>query len=125
MEYASRPVDGFHRNLWMVVMTQFNEGQEVVVQTQPTASEKARWFDGAVWRKARISYRLQELYGNGAHEVQFPDGTRAVFDAEHIRAVGIYERWLSDNNFNDCAESQAAWNAMVEANEQFVGLEND
>jgi hypothetical protein len=58
---------------------QFREGQDVEVWVYPV-----RWGDPNQddWRKAKIVRGAGEFY-----EVQFLDGTRAVFDAEHIRAV--------------------------------------
>ena len=59
-------------------MTQFHKGQEV---------EVTKGFDGNPlgWRKAKIIKR-GEPYSK-TWMVEFPDGTRAMFDAEHIRAV--------------------------------------
>ena len=52
-------------------MTQFHEGQDVEVWCFP---------DGE-WEKAKIVMEtLPKTY-----QVQFPDGSRRVFDAEHIR----------------------------------------
>ena len=60
---------------------QFHEGQEVEV-----------WGANMYpWRKAKIVaaeiHRGALGVPTGAYIVQFPDGTRGVFDAEHIRAV--------------------------------------
>jgi hypothetical protein len=59
-------------------MTQFHEGQEVEVNGEDV--------DMPRWEKAKI-VRGPALTAGEFYEVQFPDGTRAVFDAEHIKAV--------------------------------------
>ncbi len=69
-------------------MTQFHEGQEVEVRVSE---------DGQIyreWRKAKIAYPVK---GNFAHSyfVQFPDGTRVVFDTEHIRAISPLDERFS------------------------------
>jgi hypothetical protein len=61
----------------------FHEGQNVEVATC-LAMDLAK----TIWRKAKIVGSVPEL---GDYEVEFPDGTGAVFEAEHIRAA---ERWL-------------------------------
>jgi hypothetical protein len=54
-------------------MTQFHEGQEVeVLDTEPPG----KWH--ADWRKAKI------VDAHPPYIVEFTDGTRAGFDAEHI-----------------------------------------
>ena len=73
-------------------MTQFHEGQDVEVaisvpvicnQNDPPVYHELEW------RKAKVIVvpgdRNQFL-------VRFPDGSRAVFDAEHIRAIEI--KWF-------------------------------
>lgn len=76
-------------------MTQFHEGQEVEV-----ARDVGGMFPYKNWRKAKL-IRMAPDGGaifNPVYEVQFPepngkydvDGTRAVFDAEHIRAIEDY-----------------------------------
>ena len=79
-------------------MTQFHEGQEVEVakawkncpSTHCERSQECRSpHECNGWRKAKI-IRMAPDGGaifNPVYEVQFPDGRRAVFDAEHIRAV--------------------------------------
>jgi hypothetical protein len=64
-------------------MTQFHEGQEVEVRI------KAPTQDGGYWRKAKIvRCDNKGLYpAPYPYIVEFQDGTRAVFDAEHIRAA--------------------------------------
>jgi hypothetical protein len=68
---------------------QFHDGQEVECATQFTPDhcfgpELGTWE----WRKAKI-VKLQNFDIRYPWEdqylVQFPDGTRAVFDVEHIR----------------------------------------
>lgn len=62
-------------------MTQYHEGQEVEVWRIRNC------FGDSEWRKARIVCYLPpapEIY-EGGYEVQFRDGTRGVFAAEHIR----------------------------------------
>ena len=61
-------------------MTQFHEGQEVEVRGV---------YRDPYWRSGKIV--SHEAYLHGAHEpdryfIEFPDGTRAVLDAHHIRA---------------------------------------
>lgn len=63
----------------------FKEGQNVEVLT--LAHQFALKSEPLAWRKAKIVPTRQgspaqppDFYG-----VQFPDGTRAVFDADHIR----------------------------------------
>jgi hypothetical protein len=50
-------------------MTRYYRGQEVEVQTD------------IVWRKAKLSRQMLEWY-----VVELRDGSRAVVDADHIRA---------------------------------------
>ena len=62
-------------------MTQFHEGQEV---------EVTKGFDGNPlgWRKAKIVQIIWlDVIKHREHkfEVEFPDGTGAVFDTAHIR----------------------------------------
>lgn len=76
-------------------MTQFHEGQEVEVQIEVALGDA---YDAPMstatemrWRKAKIvewAGADQAIYNPPERWiVQFPDGSRAVFDAEHIRAV--------------------------------------
>jgi hypothetical protein len=59
----------------------FHEGQQAEVHCfMPMSSGRG------VWRKAKIVERGPEVMSDW-YRVQFPDGTRAVFDAEHIRTV--------------------------------------
>jgi len=62
-------------------MTQFHEGQNVEVADPNT--------DFGVWLKAKIVREptTTALDKHPLYQVEFPDGKRAVFDAEHIRAV--------------------------------------
>jgi hypothetical protein len=63
-------------------MTQFHEGQEVEVTRRDPSIPN--WN----WRNAKIA---QRRVGKGTYcnyMVEFPDGTSAVFDAAHIRALG-------------------------------------
>jgi hypothetical protein len=61
-------------------MTQFHEGQEVEVLCDDEQGRSMMF-----WRKAKI---VPSALPDGVHHcVQFPDGTRAVFDAMHIRAA--------------------------------------
>jgi hypothetical protein len=70
-------------------MTAFHEGQEVEVWCFP---------DGE-WEKAKILG--DRPFGLPGYWIQFPDGTRAVFDAEHIRALltGVYGAMCRDPHF--------------------------
>lgn len=65
-------------------MTKFHEGQEVeVTRRDPNIPNwnwrKAKIVDG--WLKTTGPFYQQRL------QVEFLDGTRAIFDADHIRAV--------------------------------------
>jgi hypothetical protein len=63
----------------VILMTQFHEGQEV---------EALRLRDGDIhcrtWRKAKIVASDNDK-DTPLYAVRFSDGTRAVFDADHIR----------------------------------------
>lgn len=59
---------------------QFYEGQEVEVYYPFSRSNEVTW----PWVKAKI---LQGSQPPSNYIVQFLDGTRTVFDAEHIRAA--------------------------------------
>src|ERR1019366_4104601 len=65
-------------------MTQFHAGQEVEVLARhrdigpPEAA--------VIWRKAKIIKCWPSIYHPGQYGVQFRDGSRAFFDADHIRA---------------------------------------
>jgi hypothetical protein len=65
-------------------MTQFHEGQEVEVWGDIYPKSGGRLTD---WRKAKILNDDCIARKDGVHcyTVQFPNGTRAVFDTEHIR----------------------------------------
>jgi hypothetical protein len=63
-------------------MTQFYEGQEIEVLTGHDCL-----ITGRVWSRARI-IRLYEP-STWEYCVEFPDGTRTVANAEHIRAVDL------------------------------------
>jgi hypothetical protein len=65
----------------------FQEGQEVEV-----ARCLAMDITKTIWRKAKIvcnpnSHLDYGIYPKDWWQVQFPDGTRGVFDVEHIRIV--------------------------------------
>jgi hypothetical protein len=65
-------------------MTQFHEGQEVEVRFRAGPRDDLGGFE-ITWRKAKIvSF---DKHGGGYVQVQFPDGSRAVFDAAHVRAI--------------------------------------
>ena len=69
---------------------QFHEGQEVEVQYDDGEWGSPR---DTIWRKATILDCEVDYY-----RVQFPDGTRATFDAAHIRPVspsGKFVEWPS------------------------------
>jgi hypothetical protein len=62
-------------------MTQFKEGQQVEVLQYGKTSQ-----DPDVWRKAKLGYALPTNdKALRSYRVEFPDGTRGVFDADHIR----------------------------------------
>ncbi len=69
-------------------MTQYREGQEVEVRVQ--TSPLGYQID---WRKAKIvGFRTWSTWID--YHVEFPDGTRGVFSAEHIRAAhGKFVEW--------------------------------
>jgi hypothetical protein len=55
-------------------MTQFHEGQEVEIKIEH------------MWpKKARVTHVFVTGGAAGNYQVEFADGTRAIFDAEHIR----------------------------------------
>jgi hypothetical protein len=67
-------------------MTQFHEGQEVEVCVHRTAPSVSS--NPTEWRKATILGALPGKLPDGKNRhyyVQFPDGSRAVFDEAHIR----------------------------------------
>jgi hypothetical protein len=73
---------------------QFHEGQDVeVADARGIPGDYAGDLSSAPWVKAKIVRYCGHGDGpchttnNELHEVQFPDGTGAVFDAENIRAV--------------------------------------
>lgn len=72
-------------------MTQFNEGQEVEVRHELA---DGKWAASYGWSKAKIMAGT-ELSSTEKFVVEFADGTRAVFDADHIRAV---EKPTRDDN---------------------------
>lgn len=61
---------------------QFHKGQEVEVYYPFSRLNISTW----PWVPGRILYQADGIVDFGWH-VSFPDGTRAVFDAEHIRAI--------------------------------------
>jgi len=65
---------------------QFHEGQDVVVY------ELIELEGDGTWRKAKIVGRDLIDLDPEAYILQFPDGSRAVFDSEHIRAVAMTSR---------------------------------
>ena len=71
-----------HCTFWspcQVPHIRLHEGQEVEVSNLPVFGDQ--------WRKAKIVLAPSLKYPKEQqrYQVQFPDGTRAVFDAEHIR----------------------------------------
>jgi hypothetical protein len=66
-------------------MTQFHEGQEVEVLRSGWSDGKLKTH-GRQWHKAKIMHE-DEFYMpyKNRYVVAFPDGTRAVFDTDHIR----------------------------------------
>lgn len=75
---------------------QFHEGQEVEVYYPFSRSNEATW----PWCKAKIIARASDapITRNRQWAVQFRDGTRAVFDTEHIRAA----RSDLQDGYDDC-----------------------
>jgi hypothetical protein len=84
----------------------FHEGRDVEVLVRKS--------HGKVWRKAKILAPICIMRGpnNPATQwqVAFPDGTRAIFDAGHIRAfiseaqIAHYIKRLGDQDKADCIE---------------------
>jgi len=72
-------------------MTQFHEGQDVEVETCSHDLEIAYPAAGCRWRKAKVVNDDCIARKDGLHcyLVQFPDGTRAIFDAEHVRHLSM------------------------------------
>lgn len=83
-------------------MTTFHEGQEVEVDLGGISGAHTG-YDGHYWRKAKIVRQDVVTYCgcpqcNDGYLAQFPDGRRAVFDAEHIRSVAKFDlqsEWAS------------------------------
>jgi hypothetical protein len=73
-------------------MTQFHEGQEVEIW-DGFGVLRGGQPGSAVWRQAKIigvSRGLGDPALNpGDYAVQFPDGTRAVFDAKNMRLPSL------------------------------------
>ena len=69
-------------------MTQFQAGQDVEVRKIADGMNEMHWS----WRKAKVVNDDCIARKDGLHcyLVQFPDGTRAIFDAEHIRPVNDF-----------------------------------
>src|SRR5271156_4737398 len=69
----------------------FHEGQEVEVRTAFREQSPAAPYGGVSnWCKAKVIYKTKIMHEDVAgYMVKFPDGTHAVFDGEHIRAVGL------------------------------------
>jgi hypothetical protein len=67
-------------------MTQFHAGQDVEVRKIADGMNEMHWS----WRKAKVVNDDCIARKDGLHcyLVQFPDGTRAIFDDGHIRAIG-------------------------------------
>jgi hypothetical protein len=73
-------------------MTQFHEGQDVDVYA---CWANDRHFD---WRKAKIVRRANIASETRMNKwlVQFPDGSRSVFNEEHIRAAPFENSGLNE-----------------------------
>jgi hypothetical protein len=67
-------------------MSTFHEGQEVEVHVYHPRTSDRPSAPTYTLRKAKIVSLPHTSYST-QHQVQFPDGTRAVFDAAHIRAI--------------------------------------
>lgn len=63
---------------------QFEEGHDIEVYWPGGAIHS---IDARNWRKAKVSRYLKRLFFPPRYEVEFPDGSRAVFNPEHVRAV--------------------------------------
>jgi hypothetical protein len=61
---------------------QFHEGQDVEVFKIITPPAYGRWRKAKIVSYVNVDHQTRDHY-----EVEFPDGSRAVFDAENIRAV--------------------------------------
>jgi hypothetical protein len=66
-------------------MTQFHEGQEVEVVglMWDGLDPESAWK----WRKAKILYYVERTGGIDWYEIEFANGTRGVFETDHIRAL--------------------------------------
>ena len=73
-------------------MTQYHEGQEVEAKRSylPVIPSQGGWCKAKIVRWIELeARRMKGMLPNskGHYEVEFLDGTRGVFDADHIRAV--------------------------------------
>jgi hypothetical protein len=84
---------GIQANTRNTTMAQFHEGQEVEVWGDIAGLCCSGGFDQ--WRKAKIVQVIpdgtEHWDAREGYEVQFHDGTRALFDEDHIRALAIAE----------------------------------
>lgn len=93
-------------------MSQFHEGQEVEIYELGNAIHSV---DSRNWRKAKIVRHSWDHPGY-RWEVQFPDGTRAALDAEHIMEAKEPEPVIDANPspFSPAIEAKfAEINAMI------------
>jgi hypothetical protein len=70
-------------------MIQFHEGQEVEVEICDVSASP----NGGTWAHAKIVFNTSPsgTFDQGRRYcVQFPDNSRAVFDAEHIRTTSPF-----------------------------------
>jgi len=73
-------------------MTQYHEGQEVEAKRSylPVIPSRGGWCKAKIVRWIELeARRMKGMLPNskGHYEVEFLDGTRGVFDVDHIRAV--------------------------------------
>lgn len=72
-------------------MTQFHEGQDVEVW-----GTLGEWDSCHTWLKAKIVRSLECEECGTLWKVEFPDGTRGIFDAGQIREVQLTFEELPD-----------------------------
>jgi hypothetical protein len=72
----------------IIEMTHYHEGQEVEVLKPPSRDESIEHpIPTTRWRKAKIIQRMIVHLGIAEYEVEFLDGTRAVFDTDQIKEI--------------------------------------
>jgi hypothetical protein len=70
-------------------MTQFHEGQEVLVLRYDNGADRRSWGTAKIIQI--IPDGTEHWDARDGYEIEFSDGTRAVFDADHIRPLGGHD----------------------------------